>query len=48
VILLLTGALGVMAYRRALSRLASAALAKSLKRSLALAAYRHWLCLFCA
>ena len=30
-----------MAYRRALSRLASAALAKSLKRSLALAAYRH-------
>ena len=41
VILLFTTALGVMACRRALSRLASAALAKSLKRSLALAAYRH-------
>src|SRR5262244_3737647 len=41
VILLFTTALGVVVCRRALSRLASAALARSLRRGLALAAYRH-------
>jgi hypothetical protein len=41
VILLFTGALGVLAYRRALSRLVSSVFARSLRRGLALAAYRH-------
>jgi predicted acylesterase/phospholipase RssA len=41
VILLLSAALGVVAYRRALSRLASLVFARGLKRSLAVAAYRH-------
>ena len=41
VILPVAGALGVVAYRRALSRLTSLVLAKSVRRGLALAAHRH-------